>query len=228
MSREGRENLLDALKSRDAKELPHAWRMSLLATYVQDLLATDFTTEQCSDLAKLCVPRSKDEESLAFSLHKPALKAMQATGAELGASWTKLVMESLLPIVALGKVARTKLARWSAALAVEVASVQVSCVIVSAAKEEIAQMLQATQMLAADEENMPKDLSSLKAIFEAKAGSRFTLKLALQQSPFYKEQERSLTCSWSATLSFKPEMEKLQSRIGEGEVEAGMSGEKAH
>ena len=191
LDRKARDEALQALKDLEQADFPPIWRLAVLATYVQDNLQVNPppNDEAYLVLAKKCLPCAKDEKPPEFNLFEPDLLAVRGTNSELAGSWSTLIMESLLPLIALGQAAKRRVASWCKALQSAVTGKKLSCVILLAAQKEIMEMIQTVCMLAQEDGEAPSDLSPMTAVYEAKAGNRLKLRQALQQSAFYKAQE---------------------------------------
>ena len=197
-------------------QLPFVFQVAALGVHAHEILSAEATTdEDLTTLAKRFLPVFAEEAN--FDLFSPQYAHMdESVGkADRGATLSRTVAETCLPLITTGKPTSGRLHSWASALVNEFQSLSVSCPILQAAKSEIVSMASSLKIVTGGAED---SIEPLNVVMSSKAGSKATLKTALMQSSYYRAEVSELRSTWSSWLSLKPEIQK---------AEAGLRGDLA-
>ena len=205
----------------DGIEFPHCWQVVVLTTHILDILSEPELDEAVlKELAKDCIPSEEDCDSK-FVLQQPSIQGLSGSNTEVASAWARVVVDSLIPLINLGKLGVKKAASWTRALLELTEQLKLKrCIILQAAHSEVLVMLRAMKFLADDMEPAAEEMEAAQEILKARVGNGQILKNALLQNPFYKAQEASLKSSFTATLALKPEMERIQQGVREQSLDS--------
>ena len=166
--------------------------------------------EDMEALAKKLLPAStKQATSTEFNLMAPAYSEVDQSvrTAERASTLSRLVLDSMLPLISSGKPAAARLCSWCGHLINVFGACRIECPILQAAKVEITTMATAVRLVSG---GSSESIDALNVIMNSKAGNKQSLKLALTQSSYYRQEVAELRTTWSAWLTLQPELAKAE------------------
>ena len=179
---------------------------------VQDILKEEaITDEQWAEIGSMLTlaestVRMVDVETL-------GLAYVKATSTELGSLLGKIVLESLLPLLAGGEALAGKARSFCNVVLTAVAKKTYKCAILYAAVGEVKKMVDCVLMLADKASTL--DLDVIEKVFGSRTGNKFLSRQALQQNGWYRAQEAHVRTTYSASKMLIPEMQKTKQALQE-------------
>ena len=197
-------------------DVPFAWQIAVLSIHLRECLEAKFAKgdDDLKEVALLLMPAA-GRRSLVFDLFKPSFASLKHEGsaADLASALSRLVTDTLLPLLNEGEKRVMQVRSWTSVLQEMFTNSKFCCPIMSAAQTEILELVTAAHIVSSPEQ--PTTLEPLNLLLSSKVGNKALIKLAVMQNNYYKSEVASVKSTWSATLSLKPELEAAQRTLSD-------------
>ena len=175
---------------------------------MQDLLKQkEVSDEDWRRLEHMLTP-AESGKATPLDVQQPSIAAIDCSPTELGTLIGKLVLESLLPLIAAGESQTQRTSTFCRTVRAAMCPRRYKCAILKAAIGEAAKMVACVLMLA--DRTAEVDLEALGLVFGSRTGNKLLLRQALQQNVWYRCQEAHVRSTHSATKTLLPEMLRVK------------------